>query len=177
MADHPQSRVTQSGSRSALEDIGHLTRKICSIWGTPELDVFVSGLIMDARDGARHGLPLEVASDILFLAQTNKMIRAMDLSRKLSISVEEAYRRIDEGDQARLKIDPLDDPQVSHDTITRLDLAAWVPARRSAMSRAGSQARGLGQFLWLLKRSKWVLGAIVLLLFVKYVWPIVKPLI
>ena len=51
-----QNRSDQTDSRAAVEDIGHLTQKICTIWGTPELDAFLSALLMDARDGARKGL-------------------------------------------------------------------------------------------------------------------------
>ena len=29
-------------SRAALENIGHLTQKICAIWGTEDLDAFLS---------------------------------------------------------------------------------------------------------------------------------------
>ncbi|MCE9568891.1 MAG: hypothetical protein K8R10_02600, partial [Rhodocyclales bacterium] len=92
MAVIPQSSVTRFECRAALEDIGHLTRRICGIWGSPELDTFLSLLLMDARGGSRKGLPVEVAAEILFLAQTNKMLRAMELSKKLSLHVDETYR-------------------------------------------------------------------------------------
>jgi len=177
MAVSPQSSVTRFECRAALEDIGHLTRRICGIWGSPELDTFLSGLLMDARGGSRKGLPVEVAAEILFLAQTNKMLRAMELSKKLSLHVGETYRMVDEGDQARLKIDPLDDPLVSRDTVTRGNRATAAPARCSAESGAGDQLRGLRELLLMLIRSKWLVWAIILVLGLKFFWPIVKPLI
>ena len=178
MVANLQSPSTQIESRAALENIAHLTRKICGIWGSPELDVFLSQLIMDARDGARQGLPVGVAEELLFLAQTNKMLRAIDLAKKLSVGIAEAYRRIDEGDQARLTIDPLDDPTVSGDTIvSRTNRSTEAPERHAAPRSSGSQAQGLRELLLLLIHSKWVLGAIVLYLCVKFVWPMVKPLI
>lgn len=177
MVAEPHSNLTQIECRAALEDITHLTRKICGIWGTPELDTFLSGLLMDARDGARQGLPMAAAGEIVFLAQINKMVRAMDLTRTLNIRIEETYRLVDEGDQARLKIDALDDPLVSRDTVTRPGRLTEVSARRPATLSAGSQAKGLGELLLMLIRSKWLAWAVILVLSVKLLWPVVKNLI
>ncbi|MCX7145404.1 MAG: hypothetical protein NT042_04185 [Sulfuritalea sp.] len=145
------------------------------MWGTPELDTFLSRLIMDARDGDRKGLPIEVATEVLFLAQTNKIVRATDMAKKLNVRVEEAYRLVDEGDQARLQVDAFDDPMVSRDTITRGNRAADPVARRS--SSTGSQVQGLGELLMMLVRSKWLAWSIVLVLGAKFVWPTVKVLV
>ncbi len=184
VADTP-SQPSQTQCRAALEDIAHLTGKICSIWGTAELDTYLSGLFMDARDGARRGLPVPVAEEVLFLAQTNKLIRAMDLAKSQSLPLREAYRMVDEGDQVRLRIDPLDDPSVSRDTVTRENRSAAArdrrsaprktPDRRSLPSDSGGQERGLGAFLMIL--GKWVLGAIILFFCVKYGWQLVVSLI
>jgi hypothetical protein len=120
-------------------------------------------------------LPIKVATEVLFLAQTNKMIRAADLAKKLNIRVEEAYRLVDEGDQARLQSDAFDDPMVSRDTITRGNRAVAPVARRS--SATGSQVQGLGELLMMLMRSKWLAWSIVLVLGAKFVWPTVKALV
>lgn len=88
---------------AALESIGHLRKKIESIWASPELDGFVSGLFVDSRDGERRGLPLDVAEELVFLVKINKMIRAMDSAARLNIGLREAYRLVDEGDQSRLE--------------------------------------------------------------------------
>jgi hypothetical protein len=170
-------RVTHVECRAALEDIAHLTRKVCLMWGTPELDTFLSRLIMDARDGDRQGLPIKVAAEVLFLAQTNKMIRATDLAKKLNVRVEEAYRLVDEGDQARLQTDAFDDPLVSRDTVTRGNRSTAPMARRSTAPGVGSQAQGLGELLMMLVRSKWLAWSIALVLGAKFVWPTVKALI
>jgi hypothetical protein len=129
---------------------------------------------MDARDGERQGLPMAVAGEILFLAQVNKRRRAIDLGRKMSMDPDVAFNLIDEKDQARLKIDPFDDPSVSRDTvIARAERTNWGPERTARAS--GSQAQGLGELLLMLIRSKWLVGAIILVLGVKLVWPIVRP--
>jgi hypothetical protein len=170
----PHNTVTQSKDRAALEDIAHLTRKICLIWATPELDSFLSRLLMDARDGDRQGLPVAVAAEILFLAQINKMVRAMDLTKQLNINTKEAYRLVDEGDQARMGADVLDDPLVSRDMVIRTSRSAEAPARRADAPGAGGQVQGLTQLLVMLIRSKWLAWVVVLILGTKFVWPTVR---
>jgi hypothetical protein len=88
---------------TALETIGHLRGEIESKWGTPELDVFISQLFVDSRQGARKGLPTDVADELVFLERLNKMVRALDAATQLKVSVGEAYRLVDLGDQARLE--------------------------------------------------------------------------
>jgi hypothetical protein len=175
MAAQTPYPVGKPESRAALESIGHLTQKICAIWGTEDLDAFLSKLVMDARDGERQGLPFEVATDILFLAQINKRRRAIDLGKRMSMDPDAAYKLIDEQDQSRLRLDPFDDPSVSRDTvITRADRVARGPERRQARP-TGSQAEGLGELLMMLLRSRWLVWSIVAVLSLKLVWPIISP--
>lgn len=72
------------------------------MWGSSALDVFIRGLFLDSRDVERRGLPAVVAAELMFLAKTNKVLRAMDAVNKLGLSFPEAFRLIDEGDEARL---------------------------------------------------------------------------
>lgn len=173
VADTP-SNASQAECRAALEGIAHVTRKVCAIWGTAELDAYLNSLLTDARDGARRGFPAPVAEEILLLAQTNKMIRAMDLAEKKNLRIAAAYRLVDEGDQGRLRVDALDDPWVSRDTVSRGNRAAETGKRRSLRRDAGAQEPGLGTLL--LKLGKWALALIVLLLCAKYAWPLLKSL-
>lgn len=191
MAADTQSQSSQTECRAALESIAHLMAKICSIWGTAELDTYLSGLLMDARDGARRGLPVPVAEEVLFLAQTNKLIRAMDLAQRNKLSLRDAFRMVDEGDQVRLRIDALDDPSVSRDTITRSNrsmgdlgrraIPRGTPDRRAVPRgtdnrvRRRDHERGFGALLLMVGR--WLLGAIVLSLCLYYVWPVLMALI
>lgn len=190
MVADTQSQPSKTECRGELEGIAHLTAKVCSIWGTAELDTYLSGLLMDARDGARRGLPVPVAEEVLFLAQTNKLIRAMDLAKKQTMPLREAYRMVDEGDQVRLRIDALDDPSVSRDTITRASrssvdlgrraLPRLTPDRRAVprgSENRGSLDRERGFGVLLLRLGKWLLAAIVLLMCLHYVWPILMALI
>ena len=155
----------------ALEAIGHLTKKVCLMWGSPELDVFISRLMMDSRDGQRQGLPMAVGAELLFLAQTNKIIRAIDLIGQQKISMKEAYRAVDEGDQRRLEADEFDNPLISRDTI----LGAREDSRRSGLDRresvkaSGSTAM-FGQFIFKVLTSKAAIFLIVFAITVKLLW-------
>jgi hypothetical protein len=169
-----QSQAPQIEYRAALEGIPHLARKICSIWGSAELDVYLSGLIMDSRDGSRQGFPVDVAEEILLLIQVNKMIRAIDLAKKLSMTLGEAYRRIDDGDTTRQQTDALDDPNVSRDTLRTRPQKSALAERRAVPRDGGNQ--GLAAVLTTLIRSKWVWGALILLVAVNYLWPLIKAL-
>ena len=87
------------------------------MWGSPELDIFISRLIMDSRDGQRQGSPMAIGAELLFLAQTNKIIRAIALLSHQNVTLKEAYKIVDDGDQKRLETDAFDNPLVSRDTI------------------------------------------------------------
>ena len=176
MNKHSKAPPGRPEDRAPLESIGHLTDKVCATWGTAELDAYLSRLLMDARDGARRGLPVEVAGDLLFLYQANKMRRALDVARVQHFSVEEAFRRVDEADQSRKRIDPFDDPTVSRDTvITRSHRGEYAPEREIIRHGTGSQAQGLGELLLMLVRSKWVMGALILVICTQVFWPYFKP--
>lgn len=136
----------EPAGKSALEEMGHLKQKVCLMWGSPELDVFISRLIMDSRDGQRKGLPMEVGAELLFLAKTNKIIRAIDIARAQKVPFRDAMQMVEEGDEKRLEADTFDNPMVSRDTIVR----ERGPDRRSqeerrAAARAEASDRRSGQ--------------------------------
>lgn len=85
-----------------LESSQHLSGKVALMWGSSDLDVFIRGLFMDSRDGERRGLPAAMAAELMFLAKTNKVLRAMDAVTTLKLSFQEAHRLVDEADDARL---------------------------------------------------------------------------
>ncbi|GAB1394501.1 hypothetical protein MASR1M60_26650 [Rhodocyclaceae bacterium] len=160
---------------AALEAIGHLKQKICLMWGSPELDIFISRLIMDSRDGTRQGLPMAVGAELLFLAQTNKIIRAITLMTHQNVTLKEAYKIVDEGDQKRLEADAFDNPLVSRDTIIREN----KEDRRSGIERrhagkAEGAAASFGQMMFKLVFSKAFIFLIVFAMTVKLLWPYVK---
>jgi hypothetical protein len=165
--------------RSALESIDHLQKKVCLMWGTAELDVFIRRLIMDSRDGARRGLPADVAADMLFVAQTNKIIRALDTAQRLGLNLQEAYNLVDTTDNSRLEADVLDNPEVSHDTIQRTSKSAVKPAVANTQPRhepvEGAIAR-IGQGVFQFATSKVLIFLIIAALGLKLVWPSIAPL-
>jgi hypothetical protein len=74
----------------------HLSAKVQLMWGSSDLDLFIRSLFMDSRDGERRGLRLEIVTELLFLAKTNKTLRAIDAAATLGLSLHEAHRLIDE---------------------------------------------------------------------------------
>ena len=78
-----------------IERFPHVQKRICMLWGTQELDGHINHLLTDSRDGQRSGFPVEVTAELLFLAELNKLIRAIDLARKVNIPLREAYQTID----------------------------------------------------------------------------------
>jgi hypothetical protein len=88
--------------KTELESSGHLSAKVLLLWGSSDLDLFIRSLFLDSRDGERRGLRSEIVAELLFLAKTNKTLRALDAVKTLGLSFHEAHRLIDEGDEARM---------------------------------------------------------------------------
>jgi hypothetical protein len=162
---------------AAIEAIGHLKQKICLMWGSPELDIFISRLIMDSRDGQRQGLPMAVGAELLFLAQTNKIIRAITLLSHQNVTLKEAYKVVDEGDQKRLEADAFDNPMVSRDTIIReRDDERRTGLERRHAAKAEGAAASFGQLIFKFIFSKVFIFLIVFAMTLKLFWPYVKGL-
>jgi hypothetical protein len=56
--------------RAAIEAYPHLLQPLCTLWGHPEFERFVTRLIVDER-GGRKGFAADVIEELLFLAQLN----------------------------------------------------------------------------------------------------------
>lgn len=85
--------------QAALEGLSHLCSKTCMMWGSQQLDGWLNQVLLDSRDGERHGLPPEACSEMLFLLELNKSVRALELAGVLGIPYDEAYRKIDMHDR------------------------------------------------------------------------------
>lgn len=161
---------------AALESIPRIAQKIIDIWGTPELDSYMGKLLVDSRDGARQGLPVAIAGEILFLIRTNKLVRALDRSKKYNIDWDAAFEMIDRGDQEGLNADVLDDPAVSRDTIVKGMSRPAAPRARERERTSGKQVGGFLQLVAMIITSKWLIGVIAVILLVKLFWPLFKAL-
>jgi len=64
----PALRVSKA--RAALESCPHLLEPLSTLWRHPELERYVSRLLVDDR-GGRQGFSAEVVEELLFLAQVN----------------------------------------------------------------------------------------------------------
>jgi pilus assembly protein FimV len=51
----------------SLENIVHLSQKVCELWGKRECQAFLHGLLRDNRQGTRQGFPLAIVDEILLL--------------------------------------------------------------------------------------------------------------
>lgn len=155
--------------RAAIETMPRLQSRICGIWGTQDLDMFLNTLVMDSRDGARSGFPVEVAAEILFLTQVNKMVRAYDLAKANNIAIDAAFKLVEQGDDARLGNDVWDNPNSSPGTAFREKPQSAAAHRQEAEER-GNPPVSLLMFLARLLFNKWIAGGIAILLIVKFVW-------
>ena len=146
------------------------------MWGSPELDIFISRLIMDSRDGTRQGLPVQLGAELLFLAKTNKIVRAIDLALAQKMPLKEALECVEEGDQKRLGIDAMDNPLVSRDTVARVREVRGQPVagEHRPAGRDASRPEGSPVFWTLIKAAAFLLGLALLL---KLFWPYVSKLL
>lgn len=159
---------------AAIESIGHLSKKVCLMWGSPELDIFISRLIMDSRDGQRQGLPMAVGAELLLLAQINKIIRAIALVSHQGMTLKEAYRIVDEGDQKRLEADNFDNPMVSRDTVVREKDDRRTGMDRRQAAKAKDVTASFGQTIFNVVFSKAFIFLIVFVLTLKLAWPYLR---
>ncbi|HEX8987452.1 MAG TPA: hypothetical protein VF816_05785 [Rhodocyclaceae bacterium] len=143
-------------ARAAIEDFPWVLAKIELMWNTRELDAFLSQLILDSRDGTRRGFPVSVAGELMFLAETNRLTRALGTVEQLGIDLAEAYRLITEGDEAGIRKDVLDDPAVSHDTTSRQERER----PRKAVQRNAAETERPMSLLEQAILNKWLLIAI-----------------
>lgn len=54
-----------------------ITEQCVGYWGTGDFEPFIVSLMMDSRDGARQGLPWDVAQELLFLLELSIAKRAI----------------------------------------------------------------------------------------------------
>jgi ankyrin repeat protein len=61
--------------RALEEKFARIFNKIMGMWGNPELDVYLDGLMVDKR-GGRKGFPMDVMNDILLLSRMHQQVLA-----------------------------------------------------------------------------------------------------
>jgi len=85
-----------SSDACGLERLPHVLNKLCQLWGRPECDVYISGLIMDSRDGKRQGLPSDAAMELMFLAELSVARRALIASAATGVPFPQMLQRFRE---------------------------------------------------------------------------------
>ena len=79
-----------------LERLPHVVNKLCLLWGRPECDAYIRGLIMDSRDRKRQGLPWEAAMELMFLADLSVARRALVASAATGVPFPQVLERLRE---------------------------------------------------------------------------------
>jgi hypothetical protein len=164
--------ATPHNAQSALEGIPHLCHRVCMIWGSLELDGYINSLVMDSRDGARKGLPMEVGAELMWLAKVNKWRRALDYQERLKISLHDARAKVMMEDDGKHAADVWGHSLAGGDSPARryTDQAASLrPHRRR-------DENSLFGIIYRLVTSKFVLLAAIAILTLKAFWPALKVL-
>lgn len=160
------TKTPLSSESSGIEKLTHVQNKICMMWATPELDGYINHLLTDSRDGQRKGFPVEVTAELLFLAELNKMVRAIDMARRLKIPLREAYEKVDHQDRGSQLGDP-NDSLSGRDQFGREEKELGISSRpvRKTEPKEGVTAT-FGKGIFALLTSKAVI--FLLLLFIAY---------
>ncbi len=143
-------------------------------WGTQELDAYINKLLTDSRDGQRNGFPIEVTTELLFLVELNKLVRAIDLARRIKIPLKEAYQKVDQQDRgSQLGDTDMVDPGMGRDQYAREEQELGVRARpgRREKKESDGLATMLGRGVFALFTSKAVIFIIMLFLAYQYLLP------
>lgn len=160
-----------SSEISGIEKLAHVKNKICMMWATPELDGYINHLLTDSRDGQRKGFPVEVTAELLFLAELNKMVRAIDMARRLKIPLREAYEKVDHQDRGNQLGDP-NDPMSGSDQFGREEKelgASSRPVRKNQQKDGVAATFGKGIFAALTSK------AVIFLLFLFIAYKLFAP--
>ena len=158
-----------------LERMPHLYQQVQKRWQTAELSPWINTVILDSRDGERHGLPPAVADELMLLADVNRMARAMRRADRDNITYVEALRQQTAEDAAARKHnsydDALDDPLASRDTLRGRERAApRVITRGARQNDSGTWGAVLG-----LLTNKWLLALVVIGVLANAYWPTLGP--
>lgn len=160
-----------ANEKAALESIPHICKRICAIWGSPELENYINTLVMDSRDGKRSGFPVDFANELMWLVEFNKLRRAIDLSCRLNISLADARIKLDNESTAG-SVDAWSDPLVAGSSKGR----RHADNPQLAHSPRRQEDKAAGGIIFRLLTHKFVLIAIILILSLKNIWPYIKAM-
>ncbi len=153
---------------AAIESIDHLTQKICGTWGSREFEVFLNNLSSGSRDGDRNDFSIGVVSELIFLSDLNRMIRAIDLAAACSISIEEAYQHLEDEDQQLRGVDVWGDPVAAPGVIQPI-AKGQAPLRDTGEPESHSELLEFIDLMVKLATNKIAIGLIVIILAAKLI--------
>ena len=162
-------------ARCAIEDFPHLVRKINLVWGNEELEILIDGLMMDARNGKRKGFPMEAGTELVFLAECNKVRRAIDFAERAKIDVNTAFKTIEAGEQARRAKSVWDDPMSTGKLGHRIEGGTAQPLEHRSREKSASVASGFGYWVFRIVTSKAFVILIAIALILKFASKFIQP--
>ena len=158
-----------SPTTSATEGIPRIAEKICLLWGTADFEPFVNSLVMDSKDGARRGLPMELGSELLWLVDVNRWRRAYDLHDRFKVDINVTYNKLLKQDVSTPG-DSGDQRMASGENLGRR-FTDRKPAHRPRRRKEENTLFGI---FFGVVTHRYFLEFIILILTLKIMWPLLK---
>lgn len=156
-----------------IEAMPHLCKKICLMWGTAEMDAHINTLVMDSRDGARKGLPVEVGAELLWLVKVNQWRRAIDYQERLKMSLPDARAKVQREDDQAQSEDIWSADRPESPTFGR----RYSDKSNKERPHRRNEENTLFGIVFGAVTSKYTLFLIILILTIKAAWPTIKHFI
>lgn len=90
----PEKRIddTPKGLCALEHRLPRIAEQCTKYWGTGEFEPFIASLMMDSRDGARQGLPWDVAQELLFLLEISIAKRAIVAAQTTGLPYRQVFQ-------------------------------------------------------------------------------------
>jgi hypothetical protein len=90
----PENRTddTPPGLCSLEHRLPRIAEQCTRYWATSDFEPFVASLMMDSRDGARQGLPWDVAQELLFLLEISIAKRAIVAAQTTGVPYRQVFQ-------------------------------------------------------------------------------------
>lgn len=95
-----------------------IAEQCTAYWATPEFEPFIASLMMDSRDGARQGLPWDVAQELLFLLEISIAKRAIVAAQTTGMPYRQVFQsmRNNAEEAAKNTANAWSNPTLNNDT-------------------------------------------------------------
>lgn len=163
-------RKAMENKLSPLESIPHVCERVCLLWGTPELDIYLNSIVLDSRGGTRKGLPSVVESELIWIQEINKLRRALEIQGQQKVNLQQALADVEAVDDSARPTDVWGTPLVGGKNPGRRysdNAGSTRPHRRK-------EENTLFGIVFGAITNKYTLFALIALLSLKALWPTIK---